>query len=215
MPADPPIVPALLRLGLPTMLVLLVQAGVGVAETWFVSFLGTSALTAATLVFPAYMLMTMMSNGGIGGGVSSAIARALGAGNRARANALALHAVVVAVVFGGVFTVVLWLGGAALYRAMGADEAAPSAAGTYSNIVFAGSIPIWITALLSSVLRGAGEVRVPAVISLAGTVVLLILSPTLIFGFGPVPRLGIAGAGLAIVAYFSLAAIALVVFARS
>jgi hypothetical protein len=95
-----PIVPALLRLGLPTMLVLLVQTGVGVAETWFLSFLGTTALTAATVVFPAYMLMTMMANGGIGGGVASAIARALGAGDRARAESLAFHGLVLALAFG-------------------------------------------------------------------------------------------------------------------
>src|SRR5258708_23962970 len=96
MPTDPPVVPALLRLGLPTMLVLLVQTGVGLAETWFVSFLGTTALTAAAVVFPSYMLMTMMANGGIGGGGAASIARALGAKDRARAEALALPAPVLA-----------------------------------------------------------------------------------------------------------------------
>src|SRR5580765_6282264 len=104
MPADPPVVPALLRLGLPTTLVLLVQTGVGLVETWFVSFLGTTALTAAALVFPAYMLMTMMSNGGMGGGVASAVARALGADDKARAEALAFHALVLALLFGAAFT---------------------------------------------------------------------------------------------------------------
>jgi putative MATE family efflux protein len=215
MPAQPPIVASLLRLGLPTMLVLLIQAGVGVAETWFVSFLGTTALTAATLVFPAYMLMVMMANGGIGGGVSSAVARALGAGDKARARSLAFHGVVLAAVFGAIFTVALWLGGAALYGGMGGHDAALAGALRYSHIVFAAAIPIWITALLSSALRGAGEVRVPARIALVGTVALLLLSPALIFGIGPFPRLELTGAGVALGAYFTVAAIWLIVYMRS
>jgi len=77
-----PIVPTMLRLALPTIVVLVVQTLVGLAETYFVSFLGTEALAGVALVFPVLMLMQMMANGGIGGGVSSAIARALGA-NRA------------------------------------------------------------------------------------------------------------------------------------
>jgi Na+-driven multidrug efflux pump len=81
------------------------QTFVGVAETWFVSFLGTSAIAGVALVFPLFMLMTMMSNGGIGGGVSSAIARAIGAGRTKDAEALALHAIVIAVAFGAVFTI--------------------------------------------------------------------------------------------------------------
>ena len=77
-------------------MVLALQTFVGVAETYFVSFLGTDALAGVALVFPVFMLMTMMSNGGIGGGVSSAVARAIGAGRRRDAQALAMHAVVVA-----------------------------------------------------------------------------------------------------------------------
>jgi Na+-driven multidrug efflux pump len=74
-----PIAPVMLRLALPTIVVLVVQTLVGVTETYFVSFLGTEALAGVALVFPVLMLVQMMSNGGIGGGVSSAVARALGA----------------------------------------------------------------------------------------------------------------------------------------
>src|SRR5579864_4492314 len=83
-----PIVPTMLRLGLPTLLVLVIQTFVGVAETYFVSYLGTDALAGVTLVFPVLMLVQMMANGGIGGGVSSAVSRALGAGRPSDANAL-------------------------------------------------------------------------------------------------------------------------------
>ena len=98
-----PVLPALLKLALPTVVVLIVQTLVGVAETYFVSFLGTEALAGVSLVFPIFMLMQMMSNGGIGGGVASSIARAIGAGKVAEAEALALNALVVAVVFGVIF----------------------------------------------------------------------------------------------------------------
>src|SRR6266481_8503279 len=98
-----PILPTLLKFALPTVVVLVVQTLVGVAETYFVSFLGTETLAGVTLVFPIFMLMQMMSNGGIGGGVASSIARALGAGEVAEAEALALNAMVLAIVFGVIF----------------------------------------------------------------------------------------------------------------
>src|SRR4051812_27901177 len=87
-----PIVPAMLRLALPTLVVLVVQTAVGVAETYFVSFIGIDALAGVALVFPVLMLMQMMSNGAMGGGVAGAVARALGAGRREDASALVFHA---------------------------------------------------------------------------------------------------------------------------
>ena len=117
-----PIARTLLNLAWPILAVLALQTFVGVAETYFVSFLGTSAIAGVALVFPLFMLMTMMSNGGIGGGVSSAVARAIGAGHNADAQALVWHAVVVAVAFGAVFTVAAWVGGPAFFRYMGARD---------------------------------------------------------------------------------------------
>jgi putative MATE family efflux protein len=198
---------------LPTIVVLVVQTLVGVAETYFVSFLGTDALAGVALVFPVLMLMQMMSNGGIGGGVSSAVARALGA-NR-RADALVWHAIVLACAFGVLFTAAAILGGPILYRAMGGTGPTLTAALTYSGVVFAGSIPIWLVALLSSALRGAGNVNVPALVIFSGAVILVPLSPALIFGWGPLPRLGVAGGGAAVVIYYILAALALMLYLRS
>ena len=83
-----PIVATLLRLAWPSLIVLVVQTLVGVAETYYVGYLGTETLAGVVLVFPVLMLMQTMSNGGIGGGVSSAVARALGADRQADAEAL-------------------------------------------------------------------------------------------------------------------------------
>lgn len=135
-----PIARTLFELAWPVLAVLALQTFVGVAETYFVSFLGTSAIAGVALVFPLFMLMTMMSNGGIGGGVSSAVARALGAGRGTDAQALVLHAVVIAVVFGAVFTIGAWAGGAALFRYMGARDETLTAQ-LYSNVLFAHGDP--------------------------------------------------------------------------
>ncbi len=209
------IVPTLLALAAPTMIVLVVQTLVGVAETYFVSFLGTDALAGVALVFPVLMLMQMMSNGGIGGGVASAVARALGAGRKADADALVLHALVIAVAFGLCFTAAEFLGGSALYRALGGEDRVLAAALAYADVVFTGAVLVWIVSLLAAALRGAGNVVVPAIVTLAGAFVLVPLSPALIFGWGPVPRLGIAGAGVAVVIYYLGAAVALLWYLSS
>jgi putative MATE family efflux protein len=207
-----PILRTLLKLGWPTILVLVVQTLVGVAETYWVSFLGTAALAGVTLVFPIAMLMTMMSNGGIGGGVASAVARALGAGRRNDADALLMHSFILAIGFGLLFTTGALLLGPFLYHGLGGEGAALDAAVEYSTFVFLGAIPAWIMNLFSAALRGAGNVRVPAILSMVGAAIMIPCSPAFIFGFGPIPRFGIAGAGIAVSIYYTLAVIALLFY---
>src|SRR5229473_3084480 len=115
---EAPIAPTLLRLAVPNMLVLVAQAAAGLIETYFVGKLGTSALAGVALVFPVVMLMQMMSAGAMGGGISSAIARALGAGRREDADALTFHALAIAVIFGLAFMLGALAGGPWLYAAM-------------------------------------------------------------------------------------------------
>lgn len=197
-----PILPTLMMLALPTMTVLVAQTAVNIAETYYVGRLGTDALAGVALVFPVFMLMTMMSNGGLGSGAASAVARAIGAQHKHDADALAFHTVVLAVVVGAVFTASTISLGPLLYHALGGRGDALGAALKYSNYLFAGAIPVWIVNMLAAALRGAGNVRVPATITLVGAMVLIPTSPLLIFGFGPVPALGIAGAGLAFGLYY-------------
>lgn len=197
-----PIVPTLLRLGAPNVLVMLAQASIGLIETYFVSKLGTDALAGMALVFPVVMLMQMTSAGAMGGGIASSIARALGARRRADADALVLHALLIALVFGIVFMTTILLGGRWLYASMGGTGAALSAALTYSNWVFAGAVIVWVFNSLAAVLRGTGNMVLPASVTVAGLVVLVPLSPLLIFGLGPLPGLGIAGGAVALLAYY-------------
>jgi putative MATE family efflux protein len=209
---EAPIARTLLRLAAPNMLVMLVQAATGLIETYFVGWLGTDALAGVALVFPGLMLMQMISAGAMGGGISSAIARALGAGRRADADAFVAHALVISVVLGAAFSALLIAGGPWLYRALGGHGAALDAALTYSNVVFAGAILLWVFNTLASVLRGTGNMLVPAAVICMGAVVLIPLSPALIFGWGPLPRLGIAGGGTAIVLYYAAGTAVLVAY---
>lgn len=209
-----PIVRQMFRLALPILLVLTLNTLVGVAETWFVSFLGTDALAGVVLVFPVYMLMLMMSNGGIGGGVASAVARAIGAGHRHEADALVAHAMVLAVLFGALFTAAVWIWGPTLFMHMGGMGKSLTAAIFYADLVFLSAIPGWIATLLAAALRGAGNVWVPAIISAAGSFVTLILSPLLILGWGPIPRFGVAGAGIALTCLNVVSALALAAYLR-
>jgi putative MATE family efflux protein len=210
-----PILPTLLRLALPTVTVLVAQTAVNIAEAYYVGFLGTDALAGAALVFPIFMLMTMMSNGGLGSGVASSVARAVGAGRRDDADALVFHAVVLAIVVGAIFTVGTMLGGPLLYSALGGKGEALKAAMTYSNYLFAGSIPVWIVNFQAGALRGSGNVTLPAIVTLIGALVMIPLSPILIFGFGPFPRLGIGGAGIAFALYYCAAMLVLLRYMAS
>jgi putative MATE family efflux protein len=206
-----PIAPTLLRLAAPNVIVMAVQAAVSAGEAYFLGWLGADALAGVSLSFPLIMLMQTMSAGGMGGGVSAAVARALGGGRRSDANALVLHALVIAIVMGAGFTAAIVLGGPGLYRAMGGTGGALAAALAYSNIVFGGAIAVWLFNTLASVIRGTGNMLLPASVVVGGAALTLGLSPALIFGWGPVPPLGIAGAAAALVAYY--AAGSLVLFA--
>jgi putative MATE family efflux protein len=198
------IVPTLLLLAWPNILVMTAQASTGLIETWWVSKLGTDALAGMALVFPGFMMMQMLSAGAIGGGISSAVARALGAGRRADADALVLHAVLINLGL-GVATSVLFLAfGRQLYAAMGGRGGSLEAAMAYSNVVFAGNVLVWLMNALASVIRGTGNMLVPALAVCLGVVLLVPLSPLLIFGWGPIPAMGIAGGGVAVLATTAL-----------
>lgn len=210
-----PISWTLLKLAWPTVTVLVAQTAVGIAEAYYVGFLGTAALAGVALVFPVFMVMITTSNGGLGSGVASAVARAIGAGRRSDADALLLHALVLAGIAGALFMAGAWWGGPALYRALGGREEALLATILYSNNLFVGAIPIWAVNLISAALRGSGNVKVPALVTLVGALVLIPASPALIFGYGPIPSLGIAGAGVAFALYYGGAMLVLVRYMTS
>jgi putative MATE family efflux protein len=209
---EAPITPTLLRLAAPNVLVMVAQASVGLIETYFVGKLGTAALAGVALVFPVVMLMQMMSAGAMGGGISSAIARALGSGRHDDANALTIHALAIGGIFGIAFMVIVLGFGRPLYAVMGGSGDSLAAALTYSNVVFSGAILVWLFNSLANVIRGTGNMMVPAIVTCTGTAVLVPLSPCLIFGWGPFPQLGIAGGAVAVIAFYALGSVAFLAY---
>ncbi|MGO4560140.1 MATE family efflux transporter [Mesorhizobium sp. 2RAF21] len=206
---EAPVLPLLLSMAWPNVLIMIAQASTGLIETWFVAKLGTDALAGMALVFPAVMLMTMISAGAMGGGISSAVARALGAGRRQDADGLVLHAVVINIALGITFSLVFLLFGEPIYRAMGGQGGELEAALIYSNTVFAGNIFIWLMNGLASVIRGTGNMLFPAIVTFVGVFFLVPISPLLIFGYGPVPPFGIAGGGVALLVFYFAGTVAM------
>ncbi len=188
-----PILATLVRLSLPNVLAMVMTVAVGIAETWYVGRLGTTPLAAMALVFPFAMLSGMMSAGAMGGGVSSAISRALGGGNTARASQLTLHATLIGTVAGIAYSLVFVCWGPTLYRLLGGSGEVLDAASRYSDVLFSGALLVWLSNTLASVLRGTGNMRVPSLGILGTAVLQIVLGGVLGLGAGPVPSLGMAG----------------------
>ena len=190
---DHAILPTLLRLAWPNVVALSAGTLVVIAETSYIGRLGTEALAAMALVFPLVMLTMTMSGGAMGGGVSSAIARALGAGDRARASTLATHALLIALGFGMIFTVGMLAFGPALLELLGGRGNVLAQAVGYIVIFFSGGVIPWLMNTFAAILRGTGNMKLPSVITLNSAALQIVLGGTLGLGLGPVPAYGMRG----------------------
>ncbi len=188
-----PILRTLVRLAVPNVLAMVLTVLVGIAETYYVGRLGTTPLAAMALVFPFAMLTQMMSAGAMGGGVSSAVSRALGAGQPARAAALAAHAVLIGAAIGIVYTAVFLLWGPLFYAWLGGQGPVLTEAVAYAAVLFSGALMVWLSNTLASVLRGTGNMRVPSVTIVLAAVLQIVLGGVLGLGAGPVPSFGMVG----------------------
>jgi len=203
---DGPIVATLLRLAAPNVVVNVVLIAVtATVDAHFVGRMGPQALAGLSLVFPLIMLMQQMANSSMGGAIAAAIARAIGADRHADASALVFHGIIIAAAMAAIFTAVLLLGGPAIYQLMGGSGDTRAAALEYSNAIFAGALAYWLLSTLTSAVRGAGQATVLALVYIAAESLHIVLVPLLMmFGIGPLPPLGIAGAGIATVASFAV-----------
>lgn len=191
-----PILPTLLRLAAPNVLAMVMTVLVGIAETYYVGRLGTAPLAAMALVFPFAMLTQMMSAGAMGGGVSAAISRALGASDTERAQTLLLHALVIGVGAGVIYSAIFLTFGPHWYELLGGRGAVLEEAVRYSGILFTGALLVWLINTLASVLRGTGNMRTPSVALVATAFLQIILGGVLSLGAGPVPAMGMVGVAL-------------------
>lgn len=192
-----PILSTLLKLSAPNVLAMLMQVLVGIAETIYIGRLGTTPLAAMALVFPFLMLAQQLSAGAMGGGVSSAISRALGAADLPRASTLALHAMAIGGLLGLVFTALMLALGPAFYELLGGRGAVLDEAIRYSNVLFFAAVLIWLSNTLASVLRGTGNMRIPSIGIFGAAVLQILLGGVLALGAGPIPSFGMVGVAYA------------------
>ncbi|MDP3690842.1 MATE family efflux transporter [Bradyrhizobium sp.] len=202
-----PILPTLLKLTLPNAIAMVGTTLVAVAETAYIGRLGLEPLAAIALVFPFVMLTQMMSAGAMGGGVSSAVSRAIGAGDRDRAATLALHAVMIGLLGGLIFTVVMLLFGRPFFMLLGGRGGVLEQALQYSQVLFSGAVSIWLVNTLASVLRGTGDMRLPSVTLIGVAIVQIVVGGALGLGLAGLPQLGMRGVAAGQLVAFSLGAI--------
>lgn len=196
--------PTLFRLATPNVLGLLATTVVIGYDGYILGRLGADALAGVALVLPLSMLMLQMSAGGIGGAVTAAVARALGAGKRDEADQLALHGLLIGLVLAGVFALVMLGLGKEVYSAMGGKGAALDAALAYSAVLFGGSLVTWWLNVLGAIVRGSGNMVLPSAMMVTTALIHLATCPLLVFGWGPVSGLGVVGAAISTLATSAL-----------
>jgi putative MATE family efflux protein len=202
-----PILPTLLKLALPNSIAMFGSTLVAVAETSYIGRLGTEPLAGIALVFPFVMLTQMMSAGAMGGGVSSAVSRALGAGNRNRAAALALHATMIGICAGLFFTIMLLTFGREFYALLGGRGGVLEQAMLYSQVLFSGAVSIWLVNTLASVVRGTGDMRTPSAVLIGIAVVQIAVGGAFGLGLFGLPKFGMRGVATGQLTAFTLGAI--------
>ena len=210
-----PILSTLVRLSLPNLVALCSAAIISIAETAYVGALGVAALGGIALAFPIFMLMQMLSAGAMGGTVSGAISRALGAGDVERAQSLALCALVTGLVLGLIWTMIVLVAGPGIYAGLGGSGAVLRQAVAFSNVAALAIVFIWTTNMLASIARGMGSMAMPAWVLLLAGLAQVAVGGTLGLGLGPAPRLGMAGVALGQVVAFGAAALVLLAYLRS
>ncbi|GAB3772867.1 MATE family efflux transporter [Ramlibacter monticola] len=202
-----PVLPTLLRLATPNVLGLLANTVVIGFDGYIVGRLGPEALAGVAVVLPVAMLMLQMSAGGFGGSTTAAVARALGAGDAAGATRVAQHALLLALAASLLFT--LLFSSPAAYALMGAREGVLAQAASYAGVLFAGAAAVWSVNVLAGVARGTGQMAAAALALIATTAMHLTLCPLLVFGVGPLPPLGVAGAAASTVSCNAVSALGL------
>jgi len=202
---DGPIFSTLVRLAWPNVVALSAGTCVVIAETSYIGRIGVEPLAAMALVFPFVILTMTMSGGAMGGGVASAVARALGSGDVDRASTLASHALLIGFCFGLFFMVGMLIFGPALLEMLGGRDGVLAHAIAYSQVFFCGAVLPWLMNSMAGILRGTGNMKLPSMMILFSAVLQIACGGTLGLGLGPIPQFGVRG----------VAAGALIAFAAS
>jgi putative MATE family efflux protein len=184
---------AIIKLSIPMIVAMSVQTIYSLIDTYWVSGLGADALAAMGFVFPFFFISMALSNGiGIGGG--SAISRMIGARDKAGADNVAVHTIIVIILLSIAFTVPFYLFAPQLFALAGAGKATGLAV-AYARAIFLGSIIIFFSNVANAILRSEGDSKRAMKAMILGGVLNVILDPIFIYTL----NMGIAGAAWATV----------------
>ena len=188
----------LLKMSPPVMLALLIQSIYNIADSFFVARYSTEGLTALSIVYPVQLLITALATG-TGAGVNILISRLDGRGETE-----AQHDIIKSGLFLNMFHFLIFafVGNilANAYFSLSTGNAVVKAQGIiYSRIIFSGSFGLFIESICTKILQARGNMMIPMIAQVTGSVVNILLDIMLIFGIGHIPALGIMGAAIATV----------------
>ncbi|CAD6494164.1 MAG: MatE [Candidatus Argoarchaeum ethanivorans] len=192
---------AIIKLSLPMIAAMSIQAIYNLADAIWVSGLGANALAAIGFVFPFFFLAIGLSNG-LGIGAASAISRRIGASDKPGADNIAVHTIALMLLFVVVFTVPLFAFAREIFVFIGAVNVIGMTV-AYGKVVIAGSIFIFFTNIANAILRGEGDVKRAMYAMALGAGLNIVLDPIFIYTFD----LGIAGAAWATLLSLSITSI--------
>ena len=193
-----PIVPLLIRMSAPNTVAFFIQSLVVLTEVWFISKLGTDSLAAVALAFPLLMITQTMSGGALGGAITSAIARSMGANDIDRVEKLIWHSVVISLGGALIFLILFLFFGNQLLFLLGGRGEILQESYAYCSVLFFGGALLWLSGSLSAVLRGMGNMRFPATLMVIASSFQVVLSGGFILGWFGFPKLGVPGAAVAV-----------------
>jgi len=193
----------LFALSAPLVLGMTLRLALNITDTFFVGMLGSDALAAISVTFPVFFIFTAVASG-LSVGSTALISQAIGAKHGKRANNVAEHSIILAGMTGAVIAVFAFVFSPYIFTFMGVSGSILEMTLSYTNLIFFGFIFVFVDFIAQSIINADGNTIVPTK-NLAFTVVLnAILDPLFIFGFGPIPAMGLFGAALATVIAFAV-----------
>ena len=189
----------LLCIAPPVMFAQLIQALYNIVDSYFIGQYSGAGLTALSVIFPVQLIISALAIG-TGVGVNTYMARMYALGETAEADRTAGTGMLLAFVSWALFALAS-LAFMRPYAQISAESAAAvDQAVIYGNIVCAGSLGIFLESLWTKVHQANGNMRLPMIAQVAGALTNVLLDPLLIFGLGPLPEMGVAGAAYATIA---------------
>lgn len=193
-----PIKQSLIRMTMPMIVGMIMLFTFSLVDTLFISFLGTDSLTAISFTFP--VTFTIMSLAiGLGIGASAVVGKYLGRSQFERAKEAATVINYVSFAIAALVVLVCWLFMEPIFRLMGASQELMLPIREYMVVWFPGSVLVVCIMTGNSVLRACGDTKTPSMIMAGAGLINAVLDPLFIFGLGPIPGMGIAGAAWATV----------------